>query len=255
MNPNYSDLLAEIEDIENLDQSSKIQAATSYFSERLTSSKGRILQVGVGNGKIYSNLLESGLKIEGVEVSSERLAKCRERCEERDFEPVLVEKDLRVNKIPHLYESVIVSKEYYLQTENRMQSIQALKAVFNQLRAGGTVFVDLSLPPIHSNKTTYQTWKKEAEGITIIREKKLIETDLLNQYTVSQLTYEKFQNGKLFSSESYHLTEWWYGLKEFKLILERIGFTDVVVSADYSYGEKPSKASQVFTFEAQRPIH
>ncbi|MFC0274424.1 class I SAM-dependent methyltransferase [Metabacillus herbersteinensis] len=254
MNPNYSELLAEIEDIEQLDNSSKVNAAMSYFNERLISSKGRILQVGVGSGNIYSSLLESGLKIEAVEVSSERLAKCGDRCEERDLEAILYEKDLKVDKINHLYETIIVSKEYYLHADDRMQSIQALKAVFNQLRAGGTVFIELSLPPIHLNKTTYQTWKKGAEGITIIEEKKLIETDLLNQYVVSRKTYEKFQKGKLVSSEIYHLTERWYGLKEFKLILERIGFAEVVVSADYRYGEKPSNASQIFTFEAQRPI-
>jgi hypothetical protein len=42
----------------------------------------------------------------------------------------------------------------------------------------------------------------------------------------------------------------WYGVEEFKLILENIGFTDVVVSADFEYGKKPTNGHQKFVYEA-----
>lgn len=42
----------------------------------------------------------------------------------------------------------------------------------------------------------------------------------------------------------------WYGVEEFKMILENIGFTDIVISADYKYGQYPTDSSQTITFEA-----
>jgi two-component SAPR family response regulator len=36
------------------------------------------------------------------------------------------------------------------------------------------------------------------------------------------------------------------------LVLKSLGFSEVVVSADYEYGKRPSRADQTFTFEARR---
>ena len=37
----------------------------------------------------------------------------------------------------------------------------------------------------------------------------------------------------------------------FGKVLKSLGFSDVVVSADYEYGKRPSSAEQTFTFEAR----
>lgn len=34
------------------------------------------------------------------------------------------------------------------------------------------------------------------------------------------------------------------------MILEQIGFEDINISADYKYGQYPTKSSQIITFEA-----
>jgi hypothetical protein len=51
-------------------------------------------------------------------------------------------------------------------------------------------------------------------------------------------------------TELQHFPVRWYGLEEFELVLRSVGFSDVVVSADYEYGRRPSRADQIFTFEA-----
>jgi hypothetical protein len=44
----------------------------------------------------------------------------------------------------------------------------------------------------------------------------------------------------------------WYGIEEFKLLLESIGFSNITCSADYVYEKEPSNANQIITFEAVR---
>ncbi|HIW33088.1 MAG TPA: class I SAM-dependent methyltransferase, partial [Candidatus Paenibacillus intestinavium] len=83
-------------------------------------------------------------------------------------------------------------------------------------------------------------------------EDNLVEADFFSQYKVSYLKYEKWRSGELIQTELQRLALRWYGIEEFKLILESIGFLDVVVSADFEYGKAPTHSKQTFIYEATR---
>jgi hypothetical protein len=83
-------------------------------------------------------------------------------------------------------------------------------------------------------------------------ELKVVEVNFVEQYTVSHLRYDKWHDGELVKTELQRFPLRWYGLEEFELILKSEGFTNVVVSADYEQGRRPSHAEQTFTFEARR---
>jgi len=79
-----------------------------------------------------------------------------------------------------------------------------------------------------------------------------VEVNFLEQYSVTHLRYEKWREGELLRTEMQRFAGQWYGLEEFELVLKSLGFSEVVVSADYEYGKRPSSAEQTFTFEARR---
>ena len=89
-------------------------------------------------------------------------------------------------------------------------------------------------------------------GETITMESNVVEVNFLEQYFVSHLRYEKWRDGELLQTEMQRFPLRWYGLEEFELVLKSLGFSEVVVSADYEYGKRPSRADQTFTFEARR---
>ncbi|PWW06524.1 hypothetical protein DFQ01_103428 [Paenibacillus cellulosilyticus] len=89
-------------------------------------------------------------------------------------------------------------------------------------------------------------------GDIITMEGKLLEADLYKQYKVSLIKYEKWRNGALLQTELQRFALRWYGVEEFKLVLESIGFSDVVVSADFEYGKAPANGKQKFVYEAVR---
>lgn len=41
----------------------------------------------------------------------------------------------------------------------------------------------------------------------------------------------------------------WYGVEEYEMILERIGFEDIVISLDDRYGEYLTNSAQTIIFE------
>jgi SAM-dependent methyltransferase len=223
-----------------------------FYLERLNSCVGRILEPAVGTGRVLIPLLGAGLTVEGVDSSPEMLAVCRARCAERRLEPVLHEADMRSLSLPDRYEAIIVPAGSFLLIERREESLGALRRFGEHLVSDGRLIVDLELPTdLRVGAVSTRSWETP-QGETITLESKLVEVDFLEQYTVSHLRYEKWRDGELVKSELQRFPLRWYGLEEFELVLKSVGFTDVVVSADYEYGRRPSHTEQTFTFEARR---
>ena len=98
-------------------------------------------------------------------------------------------------------------------------------------------------------KFTTRTWECANDDV-ITLENKVVEIDYINQYTISHGRYEKWRNGTLIQTELERFPLRWYGVEEFKLILEKIGFENIVISSDYNYGQYPENPDQAITFEA-----
>lgn len=225
-----------------------------YYRDRLKHCKGRILEAMVGSGRVYIPLLESGLKVDGVDYSPEMLASCRRRCEERGLSANLYESGLQELSLPNRYEAILIPGGSFLLIEKREESLAALRRLYDHLQPGGRLMLDLFLPD--HNFECGQFGGTSAftlpNGDTITMEGKLVEADFYHQYKVSHLKYEKWRNGALIQTELQRFALRWYGIEEFKLVLESIGFTDVVVSADFDYGKAPTHAKQKFVYEAVR---
>ncbi|MCR8846419.1 class I SAM-dependent methyltransferase [Paenibacillus sp. SC116] len=225
-----------------------------FYQQKLAACKGRILEVMVGSGRVMIPLLEAGLTVDGTDYSPEMLAVCRQHCEERGLQANLVQADLQQLSLSHQYEAIIIPCGSFLLIEDRQQSLDVLKRLYEHLQPGGRLILDLFLPDANFEVGSFAGTSTFhfPNGDLITMESKLVEADLFNQFKVSHLKYEKWRNGNLVQTELQRFAIRWYGLEEFKLVLESIGFSDVVVSADYVDGRQPSHAKQCYTFEAVR---
>lgn len=249
----YGELCTEVYDhTKKIGQS--LDGDIEYYRDRLKNCKGRILEPMVGSGRVLIPLLDAGLTVDGVDYSPEMLASCRQRCAERGLSANLYRSDLQTLSLPHSYEAIIIPGGSLLLIEKRKESLQVLKRLYDHLQPGGRLLLDLFLPDPnfecgqYSETSTFHM----PNGDIITLESKLVEADLYNQYKVSYLKYEKWRNGSLIQTELQRLALRWYGVDEFKLILENIGFADVIVSADFEYGKAPTHGRQKFVYEAVR---
>lgn len=244
----YSKLSSEVYDIDKYIGLSF--GDVEFYSDRLASCTGPILEPGVGTGRLLIPLLEKGLQVDGFDVSNEMLKICRDNCEKRGLQPSLFEGEMGSFSLDKEYEAIIVPAGTFLLLHKREDSIQALRNFFNHLSNGGRLIVDLFLQTeITTNKISTRTWESKSGGI-ITLEDKIVEVDYVNQYTVSHNRYEKWENGQLIQTELERFPLRWYGIEEFKMILEQIGFEDIIISADYEYGQYPTDPTQMITFEA-----
>lgn len=223
-----------------------------FYMERLRDCKGKILEPAVGTGRILIPLLQEGWEVHGMDRSTEMLSLCRAHCEKRGLTPLLYEEDMVSFSLSHKYEAIIVPTGSFLLIKDRSDSLQALTCFYEHLVPGGRLILDLFLQTeLQSSYVSTRTWTN-AEGELITLEEKLVEVDYIKQYTVSHLKYEKWRGKKLIQTELEYFPLRWYGVEEFREILQRIGFSEIVISANYQYGAYPTKADQVITFEAYR---
>jgi len=247
----YSSLCTEVYDLTK-PVGYSLAGDIEYYQDRLKTCQGRILEAGVGSGRLIIPLLEAGLTVDGIDYSPEMLDSCRARFEERGLSANLYEGQLQDFSLPFTYDAIIIPTGSFCLIEKREDSLNALRSFYKHLVPGGRLIIDLVFP--HGWKTgeiTTSTFSlPNGEGITM--EKKSVEIDWINQCTVSYLKYEKWRQGKLIQSELQRLPMRWYGMEEMKFILENNGFTDITCSADYVYQSQPTNGSDIITFEAVR---
>lgn len=246
----YSELSTEVYDLDK--PVGKSFGDIEFYTSRLNNCNGPILEPAVGTGRLLIPLLDKGFNVEGMDCSPQMLSVCRSHCEERGLSPQLHEADMQSFSLQNKYEAIIIPTGSFLLIERRSESINALRSFYNHLSPGGRLILDIFLQtkfPLGSVST--RTWTTP-DGDLITLDEKLIEVNYIEQYTVSHMRYEKWRNKQLIQSELEYFPLRWYGIEEFKAILYNIGYTDIVISSNYNYGEYPTNASQTITFEVYR---
>ncbi|MBH0229224.1 class I SAM-dependent methyltransferase [Halobacillus yeomjeoni] len=221
-----------------------------FYSERLNSLDGKILEPATGTGRMLIPLLQKGVDIEGFDSSSDMLGICRKNCEEKNLNPKLFEATMESFSVNMEYDAIIVPTGTFLLLHRREESIKALKNFHRHLRSGGKLIIDILLQSeISLGKVSTKSWEcKNGDLITL--ENKIVEVEYVQQYTISYGRYDRWRNGKLIESELERFPLRWYGIEEFVMILENVGFKDLVISADYNRGLYPNSSNQIVTFEA-----
>lgn len=221
-----------------------------FYMNRLESCKGPILEPGTGTGRILIPLLEKGLNIDGFDISNDMLNICKTNCKARSLNPKLFQATMESFSQDTKYDAIIVPTGTFLLLHKRADSIKALENFYNHLSNGGRLILDISLQTdISIGAVSTRTWEC-SNGDIITLENKIVEVDYINQYTISHGRYEKWRKGVLLQTELEYFPLRWYGVEEFKLILESIGFKNIVISSDYKFGQYPSNSEEIITFEA-----
>ncbi|HBB27837.1 MAG TPA: class I SAM-dependent methyltransferase [Clostridiales bacterium] len=220
-----------------------------FYMNRLESCEGPILEPATGTGRMLIPLLERGLNVEGFDSSKDMLNVCKNNCKKRNLNPKLFEANMETFLNDTKYDAIIVPAGTFLLLHNRADSIKVLHNFYKHLSNGGRLIVDIFLQSdISIGTVSTKTWKC-SNGDIITLENKIAKVDYINQYTISYGRYEKWREGVLLQTELEYFPLRWYGVEEFKLILESIGFKDIVISSDYKYGQYPTNTEDVITFE------
>jgi SAM-dependent methyltransferase len=217
------------------------------------------LDAGCGTGRLLLPWLRSGLDVDGCDVSTDMISRCRERARREGFDPTLLVQPLHELDPPRQYATIVACGVFGLGS-SRAGDQEALRRFRRCLEPGGTLLLDNEVP--YANAHIWRQWTSEGrgelpepwprsgdrrrtgDGVDFELRSRTVEIDPLDQRAVLEIRAEKRRDGKLVAAEERAISMRMYFRDELLLMLQRAGFDQVDVRGGYADG--PPNADHEF---------
>lgn len=205
-----------------------------FYKPYLLPLEGKILEAGVGNGRMSIPLLKYGLVVDGIDISNEMLKIYKNNLDEQNLEAKIINKDLKEFVSLNTYEAIIMPTGSICMIEEVEDLKVIIKNFYESLIEGGKLLIDFIYP------TTFKPGSKHLTEIDLDNENKITininhnSIDWSKQIAYSNNTYTHFLNGKNISIENQTFNLRWYSENEIKMIAESIGFKNIELIKNYN---------------------
>ena len=208
-----------------------------YYKKCLKDESGLILEAGVGTGRMLIPLIQEGLRVDGVDLSSDMLNQCKVNLDKFNINTNLYHQDLTKMALPNKYNAIIMpTGSFCLLPKNLIKTV--LDSFLNHLENGGKIIIDLLLPlNFKENEVvSYDYQLQDNKGILFTSVSQSI--DWIEQKTSYIHRYEMIENSFVTETEVSKFELHWYGIQEFELLLQMAGFKQINYILGYEKSEK-----------------
>jgi SAM-dependent methyltransferase len=137
----------------------------SFYVEEATRAGGRVLELGVGTGRIAVPIAAAGVPVVGVDLSAGMLEVARERAELAGVELDLRQGDMREPPVDGPFSLVLIPFRSLLHMETDADRRTVLRAVARILGPGGRFVFDVFAPGADDIADTHGRWLEREPGI------------------------------------------------------------------------------------------
>lgn len=239
----------------------------AYF-QRYVERGQPALDVACGTGRLLIPYLLAGLDVDGCDVSPDMIALCREQAEREGLSPTLFVQPMHELDPPRTYTTIFVCGGFGLGSTHE-QDGEALARFYENLEPGGTLVLDNENP--YAGGSPWQYWRAEeragiprpwepleglerrraSDGAEYALQSRTVDLDPLEQRLTHEMRAGMWRDGELVHEEEHTLHINLYFKNELLLLLERAGFTDVVVHGDHRE-EPATRDSKFVVFVAKK---
>ena len=221
-----------------------IDGDIEYYSEKLKNLTGRVLEAGVGTGRMLIPFIKSGMTIDGVDISAEMLAQCKVNMKKHSVTAELYEQDLTALSLPHKYDAIIMpTGSFCLLPRERIQEVLTL--FYNHLNVDGKIIIDLEMPSHYQEGAIGSNSFPISDDTGILLSGVNGKIDWIAQKTSSISKYELIEKGEVTRTEISNFTLYWYGIAEFEMRLALLGYKNIEHQIGYG-----NQQSDIITFTA-----
>jgi SAM-dependent methyltransferase len=226
------------------------------------------LDVACGTGRLLIPYLHAGLDVDGCDVSADMIALCRERAEREGLSPTLRVQAMHELDMPRQYRTILVCGGIGLGGD-RAQTEEGLRRMHQHLEPGGALVLDNEVP--YGDAGTWQYWTMDkrnelpaswsepgmrrtaSDGTEYELSGRLVDVDPLEQRVTMEMRGSMWRDGQPIPQDEHALTMTLFFTHELRMMIERTGFTDLELTADYT-DEEPTVDSETVVFIARKPV-
>ncbi len=217
-----------------------------------------VLDVGCGTGRLLVDYLSLGVDIEGVDISPEMLALCRQKAQTAGLTATLYEANMETMVLPRKYQTILVPSSSFQLIIEPAQAQRAIKNLYQHLQPGGTLAMPFMLLLKRGDAQDHD-WQvsgemiRPADGATIRRWDKT-RFDPITQLEHTGQRFEVIKDGKVIASEDHQRSPATreYSQKQALDLYIQAGFVDLQVRKGFTQ-EQASETDDLFTISGVRP--
>ena len=202
-----------------------------YYTDLLNESDGPVLELACGTGRVLIPLIKAGIPCYGIDLSEDMLDIARKKLASEKLSSNLSAQDMITFSLDKRFKTIIVPGGSLQLISSYEDMLDALNNVHKHLETGGRFICDLWIPWDEIVGYQPNIWKT---GRTVSRPngEKLVVTysktfDLEKQVQSGLFRYDLYRENLLKETWADEISLSWFGVNEFKLILEKCGFKNI----------------------------
>ena len=216
------------------------------------------LDIGCATGRLILDYLADGVDVDGVDISPEMLAICREKARARGLTPNLYEQSMESLDLPRAYRTIIVSSSSFQLVTDVDAAARAMQRFHDHLESSGALVMPF-MALWQEGDPTQTEWKltaeqaREEDGATMRRWSRS-RYDVEQQLEHTDDRYEIELDGKVVETEYHQRSPATrsYTQKQAVELYEKTGFAEIGISSGFTWN--PAAASDtLFSVLGTRP--
>lgn len=209
-----------------------------FFLNEISRTKGKILEIGVGTGRLFTNSLNKGADIYGIDISKSMLDVLKKKIKSDQHFRISLQ-DMLDFSFDFKFDLIIAPFRVIMHIPDKDDQIRALDNVYKHLNSDGTFIFDTFVPDlnqlINGIKETVDFDGEYEPGKKVRR---IVSTtpDLLNQVIQVNFRIEWNENNKLQRDEWIVPLRYFFRF-ELEHLVERSKFEQYKILGDYQGNE------------------
>ena len=194
----------------------------------------RVLEIGCGTGRIAVPLANAGFAVTGLENEEEMLAILHAKDYPKERLTV-VRGDARSFHMDEAFDSVLLGCNFVNHFVDSGELLQVLRCCHAQLRPGGLLLIDCSLPDLeymHASNGVAELFKFPTEQGTVIHDSFCPNYDFANQIETDIISLKEYRDDELVREADTVMTLTFYMPRELRSLLREAGFTIIKESGE-----------------------
>ena len=209
-----------------------------YFLEKIRKTKGKILEVGVGTGRLFSDALNNGADIYGLDISESMLDVLRKKIPQSDHYRIS-QQNIVDFSYDFRFDLIVAPFRVFMHLLEKEEQAGALNNVYRHLSKNGQFIFDTFIPDLNQIITGL-SYRMDFEGEykpgRRVRRFVSTEPSLINQ-TIQVNFHLEWEDENGLKEDNWSLPMRFYFRYELEHLIERSAFEKYEIAGDYGENE------------------
>jgi SAM-dependent methyltransferase len=231
-----------------------------YLKRQIAHFGQPVLDLACGTGRLLVPLLESGVDIDGNDISEDMLALCRKWAERQDLPVQLYQQPMEAFELSRRYNLIYICGSFGLGGSHQ-GDLETLRRCYRHLHPGGALILNIQAEFTFADFFKQMTkeyrdsmpepWPEEGrryvddDGSVYISRTRLLALDPLEQSLLREIQIEKWLGDELLAREERPLTGRYFFSNELEWMLRLAGFSEIVVHGDWEEQEATAEHTEL----------